>query len=158
MTIPRMEKFRDSWYVEGIDTFFAYADHNPGRSQTWKKFCSCEKCKNNKMLDRAFVREHLVWCHFYKEYTLANPMERPTNSTKISSSLPAFPAMFQKNFISLSKFIMDSCPTFNSNLNMYSLSQPPSEKESQFIQQYRLYIFVYNKWIVNLLHLDIAQF
>ena len=69
LTIPRMERFKDTRYVEGIDAFLAYADKNPGRSRSGRLFCPCEKCKNNKMLDRAVVREHLVRWHFYKEYT-----------------------------------------------------------------------------------------
>ena len=58
MTIPKTEKFRDTRYVEDIDAFLVYADQNPDRSLTGRLFCSCEKCKNNKMLDRTVVREH----------------------------------------------------------------------------------------------------
>src|SRR5436190_7926951 len=69
LSLPRMERFRDSRYEDGIKAFLAFADRNPAKSASGMIHCPCTKCKNEKMFAQNIVYDHLVRFHFDKAYT-----------------------------------------------------------------------------------------
>ena len=69
LSIPRMERFTDSRYQDGIKAFLAYADRNPAKSASRMIHCPSAKCKNDKMFDQDIVHNHLVCFHFDKQYS-----------------------------------------------------------------------------------------
>ena len=49
LSLPRMERFRDSRYQDGIKAFLEFADRNPAKSASGMIHCPCTKCKNEKI-------------------------------------------------------------------------------------------------------------